>query len=290
METVGMDDQYAACEKALHADPNSPMANLLFALYPAEWNSEKQDEATQLRSARTWYSTDVRFGMNVIVTTTYKNFSYPTGAQIAGAEQAAGEAQQMAIWATTLRDRAMKIGRLDPMPYFMTGRALVDRLDLRDRVACDGLLADPGDPQLHALRGRPYEEAQGGAAVLDAVSDAAITLDNPYNEQTCLVLSQRCVGRDAFTSYCAALQAVRMAPTDPAAHLALAVGLEHMDGYMLQGVEVMPDAMEQARLEYAAAAKLVAWAGARPGANGEVLEVIGKDAESGRARCDRAIN
>jgi hypothetical protein len=290
METLGTDDQYAACEKALHADPNSPMANLLFALYPAEWNSEKLAEATQLRSARTWYSSDVRFGMDVTVTTTYKNFSYPSGAEIAGAKQATGEAQQMAIWATTLRDRAMKLGRLEPMPYFMTGRPLVDRLDMRDRVACDGLLADPGDPQLYALRGRTYEEQQDGAAVLDAVSDAAITLDNGCTADGCIALGRRCAAKDAFTAYCAALQAVRIAPSDARVHLALAAGLEEMSGYMLQGVELMPDALEQARLEYAVAGKIAAWAANQPNSNGQQLGAISNDAEAGRARCERAIN
>jgi hypothetical protein len=126
--------------------------------------------------------------------------------------------------------------------------------------------------------------------VLDAVSDAATTFDDPYNVRTCLTLAQRCAGKDAFTSYCAALQAVRMAPADPEAHLALAMSLEHMDGYILQGVELMPDAMEQARLEYAVTAKIATWAASRPGANGETLGRISKDAESARARCDRAIN
>jgi hypothetical protein len=290
MEAVGMDDQYAACEKALRADPNSPMANLLFALYPSQWNDEKLDEATQLRSARTWYSSDVRFGVNVIVTTTYKNFSYPTGAEIAGAEQAAGEAQQMAIWATTLRDRAMKIGRLDPMPYFMTGRALVDRLDMRDRVACDGLLADPGDPQLHALRGRTYEMAANGQAVLSAVSDAAITLDNPYTAAGCLALARRVASKDAFTGYCAALQAVRMAPTDPEANLILAASLEQLSDYTVNGVELMPDALEQAQLQYAVAAKVAAWAATQPGANPQDLQKMVDFAQSAHERNYRVIN
>jgi hypothetical protein len=262
----------------------------LFATYPAQWNQDKLDQAAQLRSVGTWFSTDVRFGPDVIITTTYKNFAYPSAAEIAGAEQSQGEAQQMQVWAAGLKDRAMKLAPLDPKIYFLTGRALADHLDMRDRLACDGLLADPGNPQLHALRGRTYEEATGGQPVLDALSDAAITFDDPYTVQTCLALSQRCAERDAFTSYCAALQAVRMAPTDPAAHLALAMGLERMNGYLLQGIEVMPDAMEQARLEYSVTAKIAKWAGSRPGANGEVPAAVGRDAESGRARCDRAIN
>ena len=221
METLGWDEQYAACEKALRADPRSAMANLLFATYPSQWNQDKLDEAGRLRSVRTWYTSDVKLGINVIITTTYKNFSYPGAAEIAGAEQVSGEAQQMQIWASTLRDRAMKLEPLNPMVYFLTGRVLADRLDLRDRIACDGLLADPGNAPLHSLR-RTYEQQGNSQPVSEAIASSAVFFDGLYDSAGCAELSRRLAGKDAFSSYCAALQAVRLAPADAFANLALA--------------------------------------------------------------------
>jgi hypothetical protein len=236
-----------------------------------------------LRSVHTWFSSDVRLGVNVIITTTYKNFSYPSAAEVAGAEQAAGEAQQMQIWASTLRDRAMKLAPWDPMTYFLTGRVIVDRLDFRDRLACDGLVADPGNPQLHALRARTYEMMPNGKLVSEAIADAATAFDAPCSPDTCIALSRRLAAKDSFTSYCAALQ------TDARSHLALAAGLELMNGYTLGGVELMPEALEQAQLEYAVVARIAAWAAVQPGANAATFRTIINEAQTGRDRCHRAI-
>jgi hypothetical protein len=289
METISWDDQYAACEKAMRADPASAMANALFAEYPAQWNQDKLDQASSLRKVSTWYSTQTRFIPNGWIMTTYKNYAYPSATEIAGAEQATGEAQQMQTWAASLRDHSIKLAPLDPLPYFMCGRALGERLALRDRIACDGLLADPGNSQLHALRGRTYEVA-GNQAVLQAVSDAAITFDDPYNANTCIALCRRVAAQDAFTSYCAALQAVRLAPVDPMANFVLAAALEGMDGYTVDGVEIMPDAREQARLQYAVAARVGKWAQTQAGANAASLRQIITSAQNACDRLQQAID
>ena len=73
--------------------------------------------------------------------------------------------------------------------------------------------------------------------------------------------------------------------------VALAGGLRAMSGYALNGIELMPDALEQAQLEYAVAGRLAIHAlagGERRGLSDAALNQIVIEAQRDRAECRRA--
>jgi hypothetical protein len=286
-ETVGLEQQYPIDQEALEANPYGAIPRLLFATFPQSWNESQSQQADSMSAAHLWYTHTVELHFEFTIYRTFRHENYPTPEQIAGAERLRATAAKYQVWATDLRDGAMKYDPANPDVYFMVSRILTSNLENRDRVACDGLIADPGYPGLYALRDWVYENTSNAMSQL--AMNAAVFFDAPPGAAECGAFSRKVARTDPLTSYTAALQGIRLAPTDPQSHLRLAEALERLDGFQLYTVELMPDALEQAQLEYAVVSALARSPDAVTLANADQFQDLAAQSAAGRNRCLAAI-
>ncbi len=235
-------------------DPADPLALMCYAESTRLDGVGKLVGAERLRKPKVSYRTsDRQVGPGTVERTTTTTVRYPTAEELAAASRMEQVAlQQEAPQVSQIQDLAMKLDPNDPRVYYLWARieAVYYDKQLADRIIQRGLLIDPGCAELHAARTLAWAGVTGPAtAEVHLVSLFA----KPYAPND-LKAANQLAKYDMVAAFFMGLQRLRLDPATVVGRSQFLDVLRMFDGTVLNGVEIMPDAVEQHQREARVAA------------------------------------